>query len=239
MYNQNEFFAQCRNALDRAFDTIPPPVQSCVSAATTRNINMSRLNSRAGPCFTGSSKVTLADGRELPIRKLRRNEQVCTPVGSRRVAAVLKTMVRGIAMCKVGNLVVTPWHPVKIEDGMPWTFPVELLRDAEQPQVVLFSGPIYSVLLQPDCNIEAHILQIGSVWAVTLGHGLIRGDDIRAHKFLGDYGKVKRALKRLQPGKDGVALSSGVKRRDGLVCGFKKYVRRQHYTKMGGRTNLH
>ncbi|KAI0116098.1 hint-domain-containing protein [Hypoxylon sp. NC0597] len=238
MYNQNPFFVKCRDALDRSFDTIPPPKPSCPSVATTTHVRMSCLNRRSGPCFTGSSRVTLASGRRVPIRKLRRGSRVYTPVGSRRVMAVLKTMVHGAVMCKIGDLVVTPWHPIRIDHpGVKpeWSFPAHVVLASEQPQVVLYSGPIYSILLQADRNVDAHVLEVGGIWAVALGHGVVRGSDVRAHRFLGNYGKVARAIARLQPGKDGIALSRGVKRRgrDGLVCGFKKYVPSQHFTLEG------
>ncbi|KAI2465842.1 hint-domain-containing protein [Annulohypoxylon bovei var. microspora] len=229
MYNQNIFFAKCRDILDRSFDTIPPPKQSCPSVATTTRIFMSRLNTRSGPCFTGTSKVTLASGRQVPVHKLQRGSAVRTPAGSRSVAAVLKTVVSQVFMCRIGDLIITPWHPIRIDHAgtaAQWSFPANLVLASEQPQVVLYSGPIYSVLLQPDCNTEAHALKFGSVWAVALGHSVVRGNDVRAHGFLGDYEKVARAITILKPGKDGVALSSGVERRgrDGLVCGFKKYI---------------
>ncbi|KAI1408614.1 hint-domain-containing protein [Hypoxylon sp. FL1857] len=233
MYNRNPFFTNCRDALDRSFDYLPPPKPSCPSIATTSHITMSRLNTRSGPCFTGSSEVVLASGRKVPIRKLRQGSRVHTPVGGRRVAAVLKTIVHGAVMCKIGDLVVTPWHPIRVDHvgkEPEWGFPADVVLASEQPQIVLYSGPIYSILLQVDQNVDAHVLNVGGVWAVALGHGVVRGSDVRAHRFLGNHRKVSRAIARLQPGKDGVALSRGVRRRsgDGLVCGFKKYVS-SHY----------
>ncbi|KAI0888530.1 hint-domain-containing protein [Annulohypoxylon maeteangense] len=228
LYNQNPFFIRCRDRLDRSFDTIPPPKQSCPSVATTPHIYMSRLNTRSGPCFTGTSKVTLANGHQALVRKLRRGSAVRTPIGSRIVAAVLKTEIREVSMCRIGDLVITPWHPIRIDHaGTPaqWTFPAKLVLVSGQVQLVTYSGPIYSVLLGPDCSTEAHALEFGGVWAAALGHGVVRGRDVRAHRFLGDYKKVAKAIARLKPRKDGVALSGGVKRRDrdGLVCGFKEY----------------
>ncbi|KAI1086898.1 hint-domain-containing protein [Rostrohypoxylon terebratum] len=226
MYNQNIFFARCRDYLDRSFDTIPPPKQSCPSAATTTRISMSRLNARSGPCFASTSKVTLANGRQTLIRNLRRGSVVHTPVGPRLVAAVLKTEVCEVPLCMIGDLAITPWHPIKIahtKTDVQWGVPAELVLEAERAQIILYSGYIYSILLQPDCNTEAHALDFGGIWAVTLGHGMTHGRDARAHRFLGDYEKVAKAIAGLKPGDDGVALSSGVKRRDcdGLVCGFK------------------
>ncbi|KAI1098165.1 hint-domain-containing protein [Jackrogersella minutella] len=233
MYNKSPLFVKCRDSLDRSFDSIPPPKQSCPKVATTNQVTMSFFNRRAGPCFTGSSKATLANGRQVPVRQLQRGSNLRTPVGSRSVVAVLKTMVRGATMCRIGDLVITPWHPIRVDHaGMDaqWSFPADFVLASAQPQVVLYSGPIYSVLLQPDRNAEAHAIVIDGIWAVALGHGVVRGNDVRAHRFLGDYGKVARAITGLRPGKDGIALSSGVKKRDGdgLVCGFEKFVPAHH-----------
>ncbi|KAL7622664.1 hypothetical protein AAE478_008178 [Parahypoxylon ruwenzoriense] len=231
MYNQNEFFSRCRDSLDSSFDNLPPPKPSCADFATTSHITMSRLNSRYEPCFSSSSPVILADGSRVPVCKISRGSLLRTPAGNRRVSAVLKTPVTGIPMCRVSELLVTPWHPIRIEDDGEWFFPADPPQPDTQPKVVIYSGHIYSVLLQPDPNVDAHALRIGGVWAVTLGHGLVRGShDVRGHEFLGDYRRVARAIARLQPGRNCVALTGGVLRRDGdgLVCGFKKYVPRRN-----------
>ncbi|KAI1388121.1 hint-domain-containing protein [Hypoxylon trugodes] len=228
MYNRNPFFIRFRDFLDTSFDTIPPPKPSCPQVATTTRVMMRSLNSSIGPCFTGSSKVLLACGRKIPIRQLQQGSYVWTPMGSRRVEALLKTIVQEAVMCKIGDLVVTPWHPIKVADE--WGFPQDLTLNSEHPQVVVYSGHIYSVLLQPGQDPEAHAIEVGGTLAVTLGHGIVRGDDVRAHQFLGDYERVLSAIAKFRPGKDGVALSSGVERcnGDGLVCGFKEYLPSQH-----------
>jgi hypothetical protein len=139
-------------------------------------------------------------------------------------------------MCCVGDLVATPWHPVKIveseHDTSKWVFPVDV---AEQTRG--YSGYIYSVLLQPDSDVNAHAIQIGGVWGVTLGHGILRGGDARAHQFLGDYTAVLQALMMLGPGRHGVYRGAGVKRdvANGMVCGFQRLrsVHTKYVAKMG------
>ncbi|KAI8961339.1 hint-domain-containing protein [Daldinia sp. FL1419] len=227
MYNQNSFFRKCRDALDKAFDTIPPPTQSCPRVATTGHVAMSRLNMKSAPCFTGSSKVTLASGRKVPVRSLRKGSRVRTPVGSRRVVAVVKTPVHRIVMCKIAGLIITPWHPIRMENlNARWIFPADLLPGLEHIRAIIYSGAIYSILLEPHHDAEAHALEIGGVWVVTLGHGVVQGDDVRAHQFLGDYAKVSRSVASLSQGANGIVLSGGVERRDsdGSVCGFRDFV---------------
>jgi hypothetical protein len=100
-----------------------------------------------------------------------------------------------------------------------WALPVNLAK-----QTLHYSGTIYSVLLQPDEDVDAHAIRIGGVWGVTLGHGMLSGSDVRAHRFLGDYDAVFEELMALGPDRHGVFCGAGV-RRDadtGMVCGFKR-----------------
>ncbi|KAJ3940653.1 uncharacterized protein N0V96_009664 [Colletotrichum fioriniae] len=211
-------FIACRNRLDHAFDSIPPPKPSNQHTATHRGrVHMSSYNSSSGVCFISSTPVRLVSGRTVPIKALRRGVAVQTPSGPRRVVAVLKTPVNREIMCRVGELVVTPWHPLSLDGGKTWTFPANV---ADRP--VRYTGCIYSVLLQPDRDSEAHAINVAGTWGVTLGHGIVTGQDARAHQFFGNYGKVVRSLRRIRVSKKGVAVSGGVDRDSvtGLVSGF-------------------
>ncbi|KXH38565.1 von Willebrand factor type A domain-containing protein [Colletotrichum simmondsii] len=211
-------FIACRNKLDHAFDSIPPPKPSNQHTATHRGrVHMSSYNSSSGVCFISSTPVRLASGRTVPIKALGRGVAVQTPSGPRRVVAVLKTPVQREIMCRVGELVVTPWHPLSLDGGHTWTFPANV---ADRP--VRYTGCIYSVLLQAGRDSEAHAINVAGTWGVTLGHGIVMGQDLRAHAFFGNYGKVVRSLRRIRVSKKGVAVSGGVNRDSvtGLVSGF-------------------
>ena len=133
------------------------------------------------------------------------------------MAVVLETRVREVIMCRVNKtLLITPWHPI-IHKGS-WTFPATVATGA-----VVYSGSVYSILLEPDTDAQAHTLRIGGVWATTLGHGVTSGRDARAHRFLGNYARVSKALAILGISPDGVAVSSGVIRdkRSKRLTGFK------------------
>ncbi|KAI0417827.1 hint-domain-containing protein [Xylaria grammica] len=223
MYNENPFFRRCRDALDEAFDKIPPPEPSSKHRAerALTAYTMASFNSQFNPCFGAMSPVLLATGNEVPVSMLRKGMSVQTPAGPRRVQALLKTQPRhDIAMCRVEKLLVTPWHPIKIGESEQggWVFPV----DTAEPTVGRL-GPLYSVLLEPDGDTDAHAIRIGGVWGVTLGHGIVRGSDVRAHQFLGDYHAVSRELEALGSDEGGVYCGAGVRRDDrtGLVCGFE------------------
>lgn len=223
MYDMDSpLFLECQKKLTIAFDTAVSPPEPSLRAYADKKyssgkaaVSMSSYNSSDYPCFAASSVVVLADGRRMPVSRLRKGLAVRTPVGSREVVAILKTRVRKITMCKIGNLLVTAWHPV-VKGGV-WTFPARVAKKA-----VRYTGAIYSVLLQPDPSPKAHAIDVGGVWAVTLGHGVLDDEDARAHEFLGNYAKVALALSLVGIRSDGVAVASGVRRErcSGRLSGF-------------------
>ncbi|KDN66232.1 putative von Willebrand factor type A domain-containing protein [Colletotrichum sublineola] len=224
---ESPLFVACRDRLDAAFDNLPAPTPSNQHTATHRGrVKMSSYNSASGVCFVSSTPVQLASGRAVPIKALRRGSAVRTPSGPRRVVAVLKTPVRREVMCRVGDLVVTPWHPLSLDGGggKTWAFPAAVA----DPRPVRYTGCIYSVLLQPDRDAAAHALNVAGFWGVTLGHGIVSGRDTRAHAFFGDYNKVARSLRAVGVGRKGMVVGGGVVRDPGtgLVRGFKPHGKR-------------
>jgi hypothetical protein len=217
-------FITCRDRLDNAFDNLPAPKPS--NFTSYRGVvSMNHYNNARGVCFSGSTPVSLASGRYVPIRRLRKGMAVKTPAGPRRVVAVLKTPVQREMMCRVGNILVTPWHPLS-SDSKSWVFPAHI---ADRP--VLYSGAIYSILLQREQDCKAHAINVGGMWGVTLGHGLLTGPDVRAHQFFGDYAAVTKSLAKMGVRRDGIVIGGGTHRSkaDGKVSGFKPY-RRSHTT---------
>ncbi|KAI0469149.1 U-box domain-containing protein [Xylaria cf. heliscus] len=245
MYNDNPFFTKCCDVLDKAFDNIPPPKPSNGRCTISSNRNGARpsdasrarpsdasraifsmrvYNNRNDRCFAASSLVLLAAGVEVPVCTLQQGMMVQTPVGPRHVRAVLKSRVHESAMCRVGNLIVTPWHPINIGQSKHescgqggWTFPIDVAE-----QTITYSGVICSVLLEPDDNVDAHAIHVGGVWGVALGHGVLSGSDVRAHPFFGDYCAVSKDLSGSGPGENGVYWGTGTRRdaNTGLVCSW-------------------
>jgi hypothetical protein len=79
------------------------------------------------------------DSTAVRVDQLHRGTTVQTPTGPRRIAAVVRTNVRrgSLLLCRLGDLVITPWHPVKYTgDGSRsarWAFPAHLV----EPQLML------------------------------------------------------------------------------------------------------
>ncbi|KAI1497945.1 hint-domain-containing protein [Biscogniauxia marginata] len=221
MYNDNLFFTKCRDILNEAFDKLPPPTPSYTATsryASQGKFSMKSYNRSSNPCFAGLSEIELADRRKVPLCELRKGARVQTPKGARCVYAVLQTRFNG-NLCKVSDLLVTDWHPIRTDNDAAWVFPNDVTEGT-----VSYTGHIYSVLLEQDSNVDAHAVRVGGVWGVTLGHGLMDGMDRRAHPFFGDYQRVKEEVEKLGVEDNGVATCYGVEKRevDGLVHGFKK-----------------
>ncbi|PGH20784.1 hypothetical protein AJ80_03411 [Polytolypa hystricis UAMH7299] len=219
------FFCKCRDELDECFDNLPAPQPSNLyptqlpaapgqyapvqtnSAYKTNSFSMSRYNRRSDPCFAGHCIVRLAEGKgSIPVRNLCSGMAVWTPSGSRRVKAVVATKVADVALCKIGSLWITPWHPMQSEGGR-WVFPREVAHEVKS-----FSGTIYSVLLVPNGATDAHAMMVGGQVCVTLGHGVIFGTDVRAHPFLGNYRQVAKSLALLPRDSSGILRSGGIRR---------------------------
>lgn len=195
--------------------------------------SMRDWNNPSGPCFAGRTPVLLSSGMKVPISTLRGGMSVSTPMGSRKVAAVLMTPVKRVSMVSLEGVLVTPWHPVAMpgrigggsDETIDWIFPCHASQERQS-----YTGFIYSILLQRDDSADAHAIMLGGgasfvpFWGVTLGHGILTGADVRCHGFFGDYMRVAKNLKRLRPMNDGRVVTGGVKRsmKTGLVCGFTK-----------------
>lgn len=245
---QSPLFIACRDRLNAAFDELPPPEGSRRPRAVPEDPpyrrSMANYNSSLNPCFAAETPVRLADGAgTVPIAKLEAGAWVHTPKGARAVAAVLVTPAIEQPMVRWRGVLVTPWHPVAdvgVDDagagagaggegaaeGEQWVFPLQLAEGER----VLYTGWIYSVLLQRDGHVDAHAIMVGGgacgepFWGVTMGHGVLDGPDVRAHPFFGSYESVKRSLWRLKYEQGGRFPGGGVQRHETgtrLVCGFK------------------
>ncbi|KAI0430541.1 hint-domain-containing protein [Xylaria sp. FL1042] len=228
MYNVNPLFIECRDVLNKNFDTLPPPKPSdrARAAVAPRKLKMSNFNSPSNACFDGLSRVRLSGGGEQLVCNLEAGDSVQTPLGPRRIRAVLETKPSNdVMVCRFGDTFITPWHPIKMDqsdhehrDGTGWVFPMDVVNLTES-----YSGAVYSVLLEPDERVDAHAIRIGDIWVVTLGHGIISGEDVRAHRFLGDYDAVHKELMSMPSINNSLYLAAGAKRdkHAGMVCGFE------------------
>ncbi|KAI0203609.1 von Willebrand factor type A domain-containing protein [Astrocystis sublimbata] len=190
LYNDNPLFIECRNALQAAFDNTPPPQPRVQEHKTNREIHRSggkwgakRIDEDGNSntvCFSGDSCVLLDTGEEKRIDQLTKGVMVQTPKGPRRVVAMLSTVATAKRMYVCKEATITPWHPIRIDGSnegtssqSPWVFPKHVTQEKTK-----YSGKIWSVLLEPDENVDAHAIRIGGIWGVTLGHGILSGNEL-------------------------------------------------------------
>jgi hypothetical protein len=130
----------------------------------------------------------MADGSRKQIQHVRPGDVVRTEGGNS--ATVLYTLELGtkqplLKMCRVSELWLTPYHPVKI--GGVWRNPCDLVATMEMPMPKLFN-----IILD-----GRHVLEISGAITVSLGHGLTESGV--AHPFFGSRECIMEAIKG-QPG---------------------------------------
>ncbi|KAG8845279.1 hypothetical protein FRB96_002568 [Tulasnella sp. 330] len=251
---ESSLFNACRDEIDALFDNLPPPKPTVVpppphtqgygggramaltaplSKASKAGFSMSSYNSKANPCFAGTCSIVLADSTYVNVSDIKPGMEVKTPKGSRKVCGVVKTSIEGgkVEMCEVEKgtckLLVTPWHPIKLNESEngKWVFPADVaaVRMVE-------CEAVFSIILTPDLDSDAHGVYVGGTLCVTLGHGVVQTDlrdeaiDVRAHPFLGNYSKILHAFRGAPHSTEGsVVHAVGVERSEktGLVCGFE------------------
>ena len=232
-------FNKCRTELDATFDRLPAPKPSrpervvhtydnkgLVTGSKRiphKSVKMGTYNSRSAPCFEGNCLVRMGDGQKIAVKTLKPGMLVWTPTGANPIAAILRTRIRGEKqkLCRIGDLLVTPWHPVQHEGH--WVFPSQITEPKH-----LLARSVYSVLLAPNQKSDSHAIEIGGKVCVTLGHGLVSRskNDARAHPFFGSYRRVGMALLRLGMDQNQQVRCGGMMRnaKTGLACGFVRPV---------------
>ena len=143
------------------------------------------------------------------VKDIAKGDYVWTPYGSAKVVLVVKTVCADnlTELSKVGNLVVTPWHPIKYENV--WRFPFDLSQSN-----LMQCEAVYSFVLD-----KHHIMNIENIDVICLAHGY--KDGILAHEFWGTQ-KIITSLKTKEGYNAGlVILKSGCLVNHpitGLVC---------------------
>lgn len=135
---------------------------------------MMSLTQPLGGCWAPGSLIKMADGSRKPIENVRRGDLVWTIAGPASVeyAIEIGTKQDTQPMVQLGDLLLTPWHPVL--DKMVWVHPVDLgpIGEYKVPKV-------YNLVLN-----KGHIVDISDVLTVTLGHGF-KANTIE-HAFFGN-----------------------------------------------------
>lgn len=195
-------FEKYKKLGDTAFSAIakPPPTGSSTAAEAASpwggysvpravaTVAATNDPGHAGGCWAPGSMIRMADGSRKAIQLVQPGDSVWTSDGDAMVEYTLE-LGRHWApkqnMCRVGNLLLTWYHPVK--QGNIWVPPCTVAA------IELLHMPIVHNLIVS----KGHILDIDGTLTVSLGHGLT--EEGVEHDFFGSKAKILEAIAG-QPG---------------------------------------
>jgi hypothetical protein len=149
-------------------------------------------------CFHGDSLVKMANGQMKEIRSIRKGDVVYTRNGPATVKCLTVSQTNGkTELVNVNGLLVTPYHPVKVNGE--WKFPTDV-ADVEMKEC----EAVFNLVLDKN-----HSININGVEAVTLGHDF-KGPVV-GHEYFGSQ-KVINDLKNTEGWKDGIVFVYGGKK---------------------------
>jgi hypothetical protein len=143
-----------------------------------------RVDWQTGGCFADSTRILMADGTTKDIQNIRRGDEVMCGEEKVRVECLVE-WTRVMECVSVGDLLITPWHPIRL-DG-EWVFPYDTAED-----VRTVTRDVYNLVLD-----KGHVVTAEGIEACTLGHGFTDNEVIK-HAFYGTSAVVEE-LKRIDP----------------------------------------
>jgi Mg-chelatase subunit ChlD len=180
-------------------------------------VNMAIFNNANGGCWTGDCEVRMGDDSYFYANEVKAGHYMW---GGHRVICVVRTEYEEpIRLCKIGDLTITPWHPVqnKNDKERRWYFPADLVaKGVVGGSVQEMVHYTYNYVLE-----SGHTVEISGYKACTLGH-YMEGDVI-GHEYFG----TRRVIEDLkyQPGwTDGLVTikpTQWIRGEDGRVCGLR------------------
>jgi len=187
-----------------------PPSRAPRSIMRSVGSPMMSLTQPLGGCWAPGSLIKMANGFWAAIEDVRKGHQVWTIAGPATVeyAIEIGTKQSKQPMVQLGDLLITPWHPVL--EKMVWTHPADLgsVRYYQVPKV-------YNLVLS-----HGHIVNVSGVLTVTLGHGF-KGKTIE-HSYFGNKELILYDLAS-QPGfTEGRPVYKNLmaKKEDGKIVGW-------------------
>jgi hypothetical protein len=201
----NEYFSELRDEINDIFCSLPPPIPSGRSNSynrygygsmqpttqTSQPINMTRYLNNSGGCFANWCRIKLFDGSYKRLDELNGSEMLFVNNSDQndvntagRIKYVIKTKVPNSQtnMCKIGDLFITNWHPIKYGDT--WVFPNQVTN--------VFAQNIdwyYNIILEQTNNLRPYSVIIENIECITMAHNIVNFDDtndILQHNYFGN-----------------------------------------------------
>lgn len=194
------------NIVDNAsdiFDNLTPPIPSLIvnqqsdyrglggiNTQSTPSFNMSVYNDPHGGCFDSNSRIRMADGSSKLAKDIKKNDIVMTLSYNNgydqdddiyclaNVVCVIETKImQGMRkMCKIDDLDITPWHPIKYNNK--WVFPESIISST-----LIHCESMITLVLD-----NHHIILVNDIPTITLGHNYTI--DVLNHPFYGTYAVI-------------------------------------------------
>jgi Mg-chelatase subunit ChlD len=167
-----------------------------------------QLYNAAGGCWAPGTKILMSDNTSMAIENILPGMMVWTPYGNARVEYMLKmgSKIQPQVMCKVNNLVLTPWHPIMCIDQ--WIHPVSI-----EPMVNYNMPNVYNLILD-----KGHIVSADDMLTITLGHG--SDNPFLDHAYFKSKQKILDDMKNLPGFDEGLPVFSNLKTKNDPVTGL-------------------
>ena len=189
-----ESFKEIQAKGNELFANLPAPIpQGHTQASFSRFVaqtgfSMTQFNTDDGGCFGGDCIVSLAHGIQKKVRDCVKGDILDN--GSVIRCVVRRRVNREVKMVKFPlGLLITPWHPVRPSESLPWVFPCLWLNKVEK----VYMEDFYDFVLESKADSENQWMTINGLQVIPLGHG-VKDDPVASHEFYGTQ-KVIEDLK--------------------------------------------
>lgn len=142
---------------------------------STRTVSLAPTTMRtfmntSGGCFDGDSTVELSSGFVKRVKDLVKGDILS---GNNKIVCIVKTKINGkVEMVKHNNMLITPWHPIRI--NKEWVFPINITCSMDYEL-----DYIYNIVLD-----SGHTCLINYTEVVTLGHNFTDNNVVQ-HDYYG------------------------------------------------------
>lgn len=185
-----DLFKKIRDKADDIFCNMDPPkpsIQRRSSGRISAPVNMSVYSQPTGVCFDGFCEIAMFDKTTKLVKDIVKGDEVITPNNCKAtVKCVVKTITlngrESLVMFEDG-LLVTPWHPVRINGE--WKFPGNISRPLER-----VCSAVYSFLLETD---DEHVMIINNIECISLAHNIDK--PVASHNYFGTNKVVDDLIK--------------------------------------------
>ena len=189
-----KLFKDMKDKIDDIYTNMPPPKPSNVfnektgiTTATVSTAQFTRMfNNMSGGCFHPTTNVLMVGNKYKPINDVVKGDQVLDIKGNIiDVICLVKINCNDkCTMVRIDDLIITPYHPIKLDDK--WVFPKDLNIPLE-----FECDTVYNLVLRNN-----HTIVVNNYITCTFGHNIIDNDVIKHEYFgtdaiLNDLKKIK------------------------------------------------